>query len=56
MAADRPTRLSGTTRVEAFSDGVIWLNHHAFFGRLRSIDHAITSQGWRPDPAAPPVD
>jgi uncharacterized membrane protein len=86
---DRPSsqgqgRLSPTTRVEAFSDGVmaiaitllilevkvpherpllpallhlwpsylaylasfltigvIWLNHHAFFGRVRRIDHAL---------------
>jgi uncharacterized membrane protein len=87
MAADRPTRLSGTARVEAFSDGVmaiaitllileirvprsrsllaglgqlwpsylaylasfftigiIWLNHHAFFGRLRHVDHVL--QWW----------
>jgi uncharacterized membrane protein len=88
MAANRPTRLSGTTRVEAFSDGVmaiaitllilevrippgsrtllaglghlwpsylaylasfftigiIWLNHHAFFGRLRRIDRVM--QWW----------
>ena len=85
-SASEPGRLSPTTRVEAFSDGVmaiaitllilevkvphandgpllealvrlwpsylaylasfftigvIWLNHHAFFGRVRRIDHAL---------------
>jgi len=88
MAPDRSTRLSGTARIEAFSDGVmaiaitllilgirvppqsgsllaglgrlwpsylaylasfftigiIWLNHHAFFGRLRHVDHVL--QWW----------
>jgi uncharacterized membrane protein len=24
-----------------FTIGVIWLNHHAFFGRVRRIDHAL---------------